>query len=190
MLRKLDTPIHEIKAKKTVKGILTDKEKLPISNKASETGGLREYILLAVGARVMLTKNIDVVNGVQGAVTGFIEAHPQQGSAPPTAVFIKFDSEKVGARRKRKLKKSASDSIPIEIEEARFTVGTYSAPEVTRKQFPHTLCYAPTIHKVQGLSLDTIVVTFDNYFQGGHTYVALSRSRTLEGLYLRNFDKQ
>ena len=97
----------------------------------------------------MLTKNTDVgdglVNGVQGTVTGFLEAHPQQGSAPPTAVLIKFDSEKVGARRKRKLKKSASDLIPIEIE-ARFTVGTYSAQEVTRKQFPITLCYASTIN--------------------------------------------
>ena len=73
MLRKLDTPIHEIKAKYTVKGILTDKEKLPISNNASGTWGLREYILLAVPARVMLAKNIDVgdglVTGVQGTVT-------------------------------------------------------------------------------------------------------------------------
>ena len=194
MLRKLTSPIREIKAKDTVKGIITDKEKLPISSKSSETGGLREYISLAVGARVMLTKNIAVgdglVNGVQGTVTGFIEAHPQQGSAPPAAVLIKFDNEKVGARRKMKLKKSASDSVPIEIEEARFTVGTYSAQEVIRKQFPLTLCYASTIHKVQGLSLDKIVVTFDKYFQGGHTYVALSRSRSLEGLYLRNFNKQ
>ena len=52
----------------------------------------------------MLTKNIDVgdglVNGVQGTVTGFIEAHPQQESAPPAAVLIKFDNEKVGVRRK------------------------------------------------------------------------------------------
>ena len=38
--------------------------------------------------------------------------------------------------------------------------------------------------------MDKIVVTFDKYFQGGHTYVALSRSRSLEGLYLRNFNKE
>ena len=76
----------------------------------------------------MLTKNTDVgdglVNGVQGTGAGFLETHLQQGSAPPTAVLIKFDSEKVGARRKGKLKKSASNSIPIEIEEARFIVET------------------------------------------------------------------
>ena len=111
-----------------------------------------------------------LVNGVQGTVTGFIEAHPQQGSVPPAAVLIKFDSEKVGARRKMKLKKSASDSVPIEIEEACFTVGTYSAQEVTRKQFPLTLCYASTIQNVQGLSLDTIVVTFDKFFSR-RTYI-------------------
>ena len=46
-----------------MKGILTDKEKLPILNKPSETGGLRDYVLLAVGARVLLTKNIDVGDG-------------------------------------------------------------------------------------------------------------------------------
>ena len=44
-------------------------------------------------------------------------------------------------------------------------------------------------YTVQGLSLDKIVVTFDKYFQGGHTYVALSRSKSLEGLYVRNFCK-
>ena len=38
--------------------------------------------------------------------------------------------------------------------------------------------------------MDTIVVTFDKYFQRGHTYVDLSRSRSLKGLYLRNIDKQ
>ena len=38
--------------------------------------------------------------------------------------------------------------------------------------------------------MDTNVVTFDKYFQRGHTYIALSSSRSLKGLYLRNFDKQ
>ena len=38
--------------------------------------------------------------------------------------------------------------------------------------------------------MNTIVVNLDKYFQGGHTFLALSRSRSLKGLYLRSFDKQ
>ena len=105
MLRKPDS---DIKAKNTVKGIFT-KRSFHYQIKR-ENLGVRDYILLAVRARVMLTNYIDVgdgiVNGVQGTVTGFIEAHPQQGSALPTAILIKFDSEKVGPRRKTKLKVS------------------------------------------------------------------------------------
>ena len=48
-----------------------------------------------------------------------------------------------------------------------------------------------TIHKCQGLSLDCAIVDLsDSVFCAGMAYVAMSRVRTLEGLYLTAFDPQ
>ena len=62
---------------------------------------------------------------------------------------------------------------------------------VYRKQFPLILAYAITIHKCQGLSLDTAIVDLsDEVFSDGMAYVALSRVRSLDGLFLTAFDPQ
>ncbi len=58
-----------------------------------------------------------------------------------------------------------------------------------RRQFPLILAYAVTIHKCQGLSLDSAIVDLsDRVFSAGKAYVALSRVRSLSGLYLSAFD--
>ena len=60
---------------------------------------------------------------------------------------------------------------------------------IYRKQFPLILAHAVTIHKCQGLSLDCAIVDLsDQVFSEGMAYVALSRVRTLEGLFLTAFD--
>jgi ATP-dependent exoDNAse (exonuclease V) alpha subunit len=50
---------------------------------------------------------------------------------------------------------------------------------------PFVLAYALTVHKVQGMTLDQL--TFNRWsgtFAPGQLYVALSRVKTFEGLYL------
>ncbi len=54
----------------------------------------------------------------------------------------------------------------------------------TFEQFPLRLAYAMTIHKSQGLTLDTARVDASAAFTTGQTYVALSRVRSFEGLML------
>jgi ATP-dependent DNA helicase PIF1 len=60
---------------------------------------------------------------------------------------------------------------------------------IKRYQVPLKLCWATTCHKVQGMSLDSAIVDCGgNVFEYGQSYVALSRVRSLDGLYLVDFD--
>ena len=57
-----------------------------------------------------------------------------------------------------------------------------------RVQFPVTLAWACTVYKVQGLTLDQVVLSTElikqRSFNYGQIYVALSRATSLNGLYI------
>lgn len=55
--------------------------------------------------------------------------------------------------------------------------------------FPLRLAWAMTIHKSQGQSFDTAKMNLTNLWEGGHGYVALSRLKTSEGLFLEDYDR-
>lgn len=58
----------------------------------------------------------------------------------------------------------------------------------TREQLPLILCYALSIHKSQGQTIQRLRVDLRNVFEAGHVYVALSRAVSLDSLEVRNFD--
>jgi ATP-dependent DNA helicase PIF1 len=125
-------------------------------------------IVLKIGAQVMCIANIDmesseqVVNGSQGVVVGFI------GELP----IVQFNN---GPRRTVGYHVWASEAIP--------TLGV--------KQMPLIYAWAITIHKAQGVSLDMAQIDAgSNIFECGQTYVALSRVKSLEGLYLTDLNPQ
>ena len=63
-----------------------------------------------------------------------------------------------------------------------------SSPVIKRTQFPLMLAWACTVLKVQGLSLDKAVISFNllkqRSFNNGQMYVTLSKVTSLNGLFL------
>ena len=66
-----------------------------LSDKRSETGGLHSILKLAIGARVMLTGNVDgLVNGGRGEVVRIVT----NSDHLVTSVLVKFNSPQVGTK--------------------------------------------------------------------------------------------
>ena len=145
---------------------------------------------LAVGARVMLTTNVDVSDGLDGA-RGQVVHVVTNSNNDVTTVLVKFDNSLVGSKAAQQsiYRNTYPAAVPICKHEVVFLAKGRRGSEITRLQFPLTLAWATTIHKVQGLTLDEIVVDLKRgRFSPGQAYVAFSRVKTLQGLHILNFN--
>ena len=179
--------VHETKAPKDIPRLYAhnvDVDKLNEDRLAMIKGDLKEYrmksqgappliaalqrgclspdvLKLKKGARVMFTKNNpdgSFVNGTLGEVEGF---------ANTGEPIVRTHS----GRR-------------IIVEPMEWAVNDNTKILARINQFPLRLAWAVTIHKSQGMTLDAAVIDLSRAFEYGQGYVALSRVRTLEGLYL------
>lgn len=120
---------------------------------------------LILNAQVMLIANIDpdngLVNGSRGIIVGFC------GSIElPIVEFLNGTKKVIGAH-----------TWPIEDYEF-----------VSRSQIPLRLAWAQTIHTSQGSTLDAALIDIGSgIFEYGQAYVALSRARSLDALYVYDF---
>jgi len=146
---------------------------------AEDAQGLEAEIVIAEGARIMLTSNLclkfGLVNGALGSIKKIVYSSNQSPPALPSFVLVQFDGYSGP---------TFQGAIPIPpISRTWFKDGL----QLTRTQLPLKLSFAITIHKSQGLTLPIAVVNFgDKEFTPGLTFVSLSRTKKIEDLALEH----
>ena len=171
-------------------GYLTDEQtQSSKSSDESETAGLTQTLHQANGSRVMLLRNTftdeGLVNGAQGTVQGIEWGDESQ--IIPRGVYILFDNPLIGQSLRHNSNNELHNSILIRPITANF-YGKFNV-HWSRTQIPLTPCWATTVHKVQGITLQYAVIDIGTtVFTSGMSYVALSRIQNITGLAIQNLD--
>jgi ATP-dependent exoDNAse (exonuclease V) alpha subunit len=124
-----------------------------------------EHLELKVGAEVMFVANDQTqryVNGTLGRVVELTATWP--------------------------IVEITSTSRRITVEPHSWVYEEDGVTKAELRQIPLRLAWAITIHKSQGMSLDAAEIDLSRSFTPGMGYVALSRLRNIEGLYLRGLN--
>ena len=165
-----------------IRGVHSD----PVAQRerASTAWGLTSESLMCKGGKVILRMNLcqrfGLVNGSVGEIKDICFA---PGSGPPNLpefVMVYFkDYTGPNLFKDKKYEKW----IPIIPFEAKWLGGKKAR---TRKNLPLSLEWGMTVHKSQGLTLDKIFVNlgYREDSDGGLTFVAISRVKCIEDLYL------
>ena len=164
-----------------------------IPDKPSATGNLAKELKIKVGARVMITTNIDVsdglTNGLMGTIVNILKDEEEHNVK---VILVKFDNSDVGqsARSQSLYKKINRNAVPIIPFQALFQINSSSSCNASRLQFLLKLSWAVMIHKSQGLTLHQIVVDMSpnkGKYYPGQAYVGFSTVKTLDGLHIINY---
>lgn len=127
-----------------------------------------EQLKLKIGAEVMFIKNnyeAGYVNGTRGVIKTF-----DSRGEPVVEIYSNGKTVSVAA-------------MDWEVEEN-------GKVKASITQYPLRLAWAITIHKSQGMSLDSAEIDLSKTFAYGMGYVALSRVRTLAGIRLVGFSPE
>ena len=144
--------------------LMSDIEKESEYNYIKESTLTEENLILKKGAYVMCIANLDLGLGIANGTTGTVVDF-----TPEKLPIVQFDKHKIVIAKKE----WKSENVP----------------GISIFQIPLILAWGITIHKAQGLTLDKAIIDIGkDLFEAGQMYVALSRIKSLEGVYLKEFN--
>lgn len=175
--------------------------RLPLEGKERELETLlkaspcEKELALKLGAQVMLCANLDVekglCNGAIGRVVGFA---PSGGGGGSDVVVVMSPDGGVGGDGRRlyplvEFLQGSHGQTKVRHLVVPRTYQCAQYPALGFSQLPLKLAWGMTIHGAQGATLDRACVDVGrDVFEAGQTYVALSRVRSLEGLFLTEYE--
>lgn len=137
----------------------------------------QDILQLKIGCQVVLLRNLDVseglCNGSRGVIIRF-EKGTGEGLTYPFYPIVRFKSKNKGTKE-------------IVVKEELWTVEDKGRVAI-RAQLPLKLAWALSIHKSQGMTIDSLEVDLNGVFEYGQCYVALSRARSLDGLIVKGLN--
>lgn len=125
-----------------------------------------ENLILKIGAKVMFVKN----NYEKGYLNGSL------------GNVIKFNKENIPIVRLLNGYEITAEHEEWRIEDEKGRL------LVSYTQIPLRLAWAITVHKSQGMTLDSATMDLSKTFEKGQGYVALSRVKSLSGLNLKGYN--
>ena len=196
---KVDVPCHDTVASANISPKKARELISQLPDDASITANMEKVLTVKVGMKYNISVNVNVEDGLANGATGkakFIE-YKIEGSNRPSIIWMKFDDPRIGkATREKYFQRGFYDSniqrdwTPIFEVERTFL---YKYKMYQRIQFPLRPAAAKTIHKGQGITEDEAVVDLTQH-KGVRKiphihYVAFSRVRKLENLYILNLNE-
>ena len=133
----------------------------------------------------MLRANITPAIGLVNGACGVLNKIEYDQDNKPSCLLIQFDHipEEQSIFQVEQLRESTGACCFQKSGSFEYGFDTI----VTRRQFPVMMCFASTVHKVQGLTLRNAIVSTCKFFSAGQAFVAFSRVTNVEGLHLMNF---
>ena len=157
------------------------------------TTGLVNLLMLKIGVKIMIIRNIDVPdmlsNGQIGTLKDFIKTKDGQIEV----LVVELDNPKAGKEHRTnnpKLTAKYPKAVFIKRMKIPYTIGKKSGDigsTATVIQFPVRLSYAMTAHKIQGKTIPSptsVAMDIKTVFEPAQAYVMLSRVQSIEQLFI------
>ena len=146
--------------------------------------GLLSELVVSKNSVVRLTANLwtkaGLTNGAKGIVRGIIYAPNSKPPALPICLIVSFE---------KYYGPSFIESIPKSVPICPIRREWFSQEKsCSRRMLPLILGYALSIHKLQGETLEKVILDIgDKEFQTGLTFVGATRVKTFQGLAFKPF---
>ena len=157
---------------------------------------LQEILRIKLDAKVMLTHNLDVSDGLTNGAFGTIFEIEENSEGEVSTILVEFIDPLCGADMRLKTgynrKYPDKNVTPIKKVELPYR-GNSKVATGTVVQFPLRLAFGSTCHKIQGLTVrkpKKVVVDLDSAFGAAQAYVMLSRVQDISQISIfGEFDK-
>ena len=156
---------------------------------------LQRTLKVKIGARVMLTHNLDTCDSLTNGTFGEVIDIELNQMKQVKRLIICFDNERSGKERRKnymQLQKKYYPKLatPIDKIEFHYSLSKKQASNASNAiaiQFPIRLAFAVTAHKIQGATIkkpNSLVIDLRTVMEAAQAYVMLSRIQAISQLFI------